>query len=97
MQKPVSQPDSPSTPSALSSGIDPDFTLDDSLRGFKLGDGVSSSSHSGGLFFGSGCMLDSLLCVVFLLVCSPLLDHVCVCNKWSVFYPLSAEEYSRGI
>ena len=47
VQKSFSQPDSPSTPSALSSGVDPDFTLDDSLRGFRLGEGGSSSSHSG--------------------------------------------------
>ncbi|KAL3144476.1 hypothetical protein ABBQ32_004216 [Trebouxia sp. C0010 RCD-2024] len=45
-QKSFSQPDSPSTPSALSSGVDPDFTLDESLRGFKLGEGGSSSSLS---------------------------------------------------
>ncbi|DBA72452.1 hypothetical protein WJX79_006294 [Trebouxia sp. C0005] len=46
-QKSSSQPGSPSTPSALSSGIDHDFTLvDDSLKSFKLCEGVSSSSHS---------------------------------------------------
>lgn len=46
-QKSFSQPDSPSTPSALSSGIDQDFTLvDDSLKSFKLCEGVSSSSQS---------------------------------------------------
>lgn len=46
-QKSSSQPGSPSTPSALSSGVDHDFTLvDDSLKSFKLSEGVSSSSHS---------------------------------------------------
>lgn len=46
-QKSSSQPGSPSTPSALSSGVDHDFTLvDDSLKSFKLCEGVSSSSHS---------------------------------------------------
>jgi len=48
VQKSSSQPGSPSTPSALSSGVDHDFTLiDDSLKSFKLREGVSSSSHSG--------------------------------------------------
>ena len=48
LQKSSSQPDSPSTPSAFSSGIDQDYTLvDDSLKSFKLGEGMSSSSHSG--------------------------------------------------
>ncbi len=48
VQKSSSQPGSPSTPSALSSGVDHDFTLvDDSLKSFKLCEGVSSSSHSG--------------------------------------------------
>ncbi len=48
IQKSTSQPGSPSTPSALSSGVDHDFTLvDDSLKSFKLCEGVSSSSHSG--------------------------------------------------
>lgn len=45
-QKSSSQPDSPSTPSAFSSGIDQDYTLvDDSLKSFNL-EGMSSSSHS---------------------------------------------------
>ncbi|DBA90178.1 hypothetical protein WJX77_009214 [Trebouxia sp. C0004] len=45
-QKSSSQPGSPSTPSALSSGVDHDFTLvNDSLKSFKC-EGVSSSSHS---------------------------------------------------
>ena len=41
-------PSSPSTPSAMSCGVDHGFTLvDDSMKGFKLNESLSSSSHSG--------------------------------------------------
>ena len=64
MQLSSSQPDSPSTPSAFSSGIDQDFTLvDDSLKSFNL-EGMSSSSHSGSFahVFESHCLARSGVC-----------------------------------
>ena len=89
VQKSSSQPGSPSTPSALSSGIDHDFTLvDDSLKSFKLCEGVSSSSHSG----------DVLEAVI---VSIPFVRYWCIvcmfCDTSSSIMPLSLVSYSPSL